>query len=98
MGPSQIAKNIISQIEDKILALDVRAALSRSLNVRYASFIDVSVKKGIVTLSGHLPDDENRKAANITASTVKGVVGVVDRVSLLPSEHRQRVPQASAAM
>ena len=56
-----------------------------------SSPLDVTVKDGIVTLSGQVPDDAVRLAAQRIASTTPGVKTVVDQTTL------SQPPQAAMA-
>lgn len=52
MTPSQIAKNLIERIDEKIVALDIRAALEKVLHPDVMRSIDVRVHEGSVILTG----------------------------------------------
>jgi osmotically-inducible protein OsmY len=69
-------------IADKAIADDVRAAIERSKNVNIED-IDIEVEDRVVTLSGSVPNREARQAVVEAAEFTKGVVDVIDGLSIL---------------
>jgi len=63
MTPSQIAKNLIERIDEKIVALDIRAALEKSIGKEEVRPIQITVTKGSTTLTGRIASWEHFFAA-----------------------------------
>jgi osmotically-inducible protein OsmY len=71
------------QISDRVIAEDVRAAIERRRNVNIED-LDIRVENGVVTLSGTVPDWDARRAAINAAEFTKGVIDVLDELSIQP--------------
>ncbi len=71
------------QIADKVIAEDVEAAIERRRNVNIED-IDIRVENGVVTLSGTVPDWDSRRAAINAAEFTKGVIDVIDELTIQP--------------
>jgi len=76
------------KIADKIIADDVRAAIERKRNIDIED-VDISVDRGVITLTGTVPDWEARRAAVNAAEFTKGVTDVKDELTV------QRLPLES---
>jgi osmotically-inducible protein OsmY len=71
------------QISDRVIAEDVRAAIERRRNVNIED-LDIRVENGVVTLSGTVPDWDARRAAVNAAEFTKGVIDVLDELTIQP--------------
>lgn len=71
-----------SPVDDKTLAVNVRAALMASAALN-ATTIDVSAKDGVVTLSGTTNTATRRDLAGYLALRVDGVVSVRNRIAIV---------------
>ncbi len=71
------------QIADRVIADDVEAAIERRRNVNIED-LDIRVENGVVTLSGTVADWDARRAAINAAEFTKGVVDVVDELTIQP--------------
>jgi osmotically-inducible protein OsmY len=71
------------QISDRVIAEDVRAAIERRRNVNIED-LDIRVENGVVTLSGTVPDWDARRAAINAAEFTKGVIDVLDELTIQP--------------
>ncbi len=69
-------------IADKAIADDVRSAIERNRNVNIED-VDIEVEDKVVTLSGSVPNREVRQAVVETAAFTKGVVDVIDNLTIL---------------
>jgi osmotically-inducible protein OsmY len=70
-------------IADKVIAEDVEAAIERRRNVNIED-IDIRVENGVVTLSGTVPDWDAHRAAINAAEFTKGVIDVLDELTIQP--------------
>jgi osmotically-inducible protein OsmY len=61
----------------------VEAAIERRRNVNIED-IDIRVENGVVTLSGTVPDWDARRAAINAAEFTKGVIDVLDELTIQP--------------
>ena len=68
---------------DDAVSTSIKAKLYSEPLLKSAS-VDVSAKDGIVTLSGQVPDDAARLAAQHIAATTPGVKTVVDQTTMAP--------------
>ena len=68
---------------DDAIATSIKAKLYSEPLLKSAS-VDVGAKDGIVTLSGQVPDDAARLAAQHIAATTPGVKTVVDQTTMAP--------------
>ena len=68
---------------DDAIATGIKAKLYSEPLLKSAS-VDVTAKDGIVTLSGQVPDDAARLAAQHIAATTPGVKTVVDQTTMAP--------------
>src|SRR6202030_1387772 len=68
---------------DDAVATNIKAKLYSEPLLKSAS-VDVTAKDGIVTLSGQVPDDAARLAAQHIAATTPGVKTVVDQTTMAP--------------
>jgi BON domain-containing protein len=68
---------------DDDVATSIKAKLYSEPLLKSAS-VDVTAKDGIVTLSGQVPDDSARLAAQHIAATTPGVKTVVDQTTMAP--------------
>ncbi|MDD1678286.1 MAG: BON domain-containing protein [Methanomicrobiales archaeon] len=71
------------QISDRVIAEDVEAAIERRRNVNIED-LDIRVENGVVTLSGTVPDWDARRAAVNAAEFTKGVINVIDELTIQP--------------
>jgi Predicted periplasmic or secreted lipoprotein len=71
------------QIADKVIAEDVRAAIERKRSVSIED-IDIRVENGVVTLSGTVPDWDARQAVINAAKYTRGVIDVLDELTIQP--------------
>jgi hypothetical protein len=69
-------------VDDKTLAVNVKAALTGSAALN-AITIEVSVKDGVVTLSGTTNTSTRRDLAGYLALRVDGVAGVRNRIAVV---------------
>ena len=67
--------------DDTDVAKDVRARIADALGSR-SSEVEVSVESGIVTLSGSVGSDADRRRAADAARTVDGVKSVINNLQL----------------
>ena len=68
---------------DTAVTTDIKAKLYSEPLLKAAS-VDVTAKDGIVTLTGQVPDDAARLAAQHIAATTPGVKTVVDQTTMAP--------------
>ena len=68
---------------DDAVTTSIKAKLYSEPLLRSAT-VDVSAKEGIVTLTGQVPDDAARLAAQHIAATTPGVKTVVDQTTMAP--------------
>src|SRR5579862_4346014 len=68
---------------DDAVTTSIKARLYSEPLLKSAS-VDVAAKDGIVTLSGQVPDDAARLAAEHIAATTPGVKTVVDQTTMAP--------------
>jgi hypothetical protein len=68
---------------DTAVTTDIKAKLYSEPLLKAAS-VDVTAKDGIVTLTGQVPDDAARLAAQHIAATTPGVKTVVDQTTMTP--------------
>src|ERR1700719_1265024 len=68
---------------DDAVATNIKAKLYSEPLLKSAS-VDVTAKDGIVTLSGQVPDDAARIAAQHMDITTPGVKSVVDQATMAP--------------
>lgn len=73
-----------SPIDDKALAVNVKAALMASAALNTTT-IDVSARDGVVTLSGTTNTSTRRDLAGYLALRVDGVVSVRNRIAVVAS-------------
>lgn len=71
------------QIADKVIAEDVRAAIERRRNVNIED-LDIRVENCVVTLTGTVPDWDARRAVINAAEFTKGVIDVIDELTIQP--------------
>jgi osmotically-inducible protein OsmY len=71
------------QIADKVIAEDVRAAIERKRNINIED-LDIRVENGVVTLTGTVPDRDARRSAVNAAEFTKGVIDVIDELTIQP--------------
>ncbi len=69
-------------VDDKALAVDVKAALMASAALN-ATTIEVSARDGVVTLSGTANTSTRRDLAGYLALRVDGVAGVRNRIAVV---------------
>ena len=69
-------------VDDTSLTGAVRSALSSSTTTWHLPQPDVSVRGGVVTLTGTVPHAEGRDELASVAATVPGVVSVVERLTV----------------
>src|SRR5262249_27746582 len=69
---------------DQTIVTDIKARLYSEPLLK-SSPLDVTAKDGTVTLSGQVPDDAARLAAQHIASTTPGVRTVVDQTMMAPA-------------
>lgn len=73
-----------SSVDDKTLAVNVKAALMTSAPLN-ATTIEVSARDGVVTLSGTTNTSTRRDLAGYLALRVDGVVQVQNRIAVVSS-------------
>lgn len=70
-----------SKAKDSDIKTDVDKAIASNSTL---SGVSVSVKEGVVTLSGEVKDEATKSSAATTASGVKGVKSVTNNLSVTP--------------
>lgn len=70
-----------NDVLDEVIADDIMNALERNQNIEVSS-VNVKVQDGIVTLSGTVPDWHIRQEAYRTVLYTRGVVDIVDNLSI----------------
>lgn len=73
----------IRAVKNQVLSYAVRAALDADARFRTSS-IEITVHKGVVTLTGLVPNPEIREAAAKVISRTKGVTSVIDHLRVEP--------------
>jgi hypothetical protein len=68
---------------DDSISTEIKAKMYSEASLKSAS-VDVSTKDGVVTLTGQVPDDAARLAAEQIATKTPGVKTVVDRTTMVP--------------
>ena len=68
---------------DDSITTDIKAKMYSDASLKSAS-VDVSTQDGVVTLTGQVPDDAARLAAEQIATKTPGVKTVVDRTTMAP--------------
>lgn len=71
-----------SEIENTILVKKIETALLRSEELEYRPF-RIEVEDGLVTLSGYIGSEQEKKAALKVAAAIKGVTGVNDNLHVV---------------
>jgi osmotically-inducible protein OsmY len=71
------------QLTDDFISDSVGQKLSGDSTVKGAA-IDVEVKDGLVTLSGKVATEKQKKKAESLAKKVKGVKSVVNKIQIVP--------------
>lgn len=88
-GVTEVISNIIARpqrlVSDEEIADNIRRALKRDARIR-SDDICVKVENGIATLAGEVVTPMEKWAALDTAKYTYGVVGIVDKIAVLPSE------------
>ncbi|MGY6502059.1 MAG: BON domain-containing protein [Acidimicrobiales bacterium] len=69
-------------VDDDTLAAQVRTQLASSTHTWHLPQPEVTVSNGVVTLVGPVPHDAARSALEAAVMSVKGVVAVVNRVTV----------------
>lgn len=72
-----------NKVNDDTIATDIKARMFSELLLKAAT-VNVTSKDGIVTITGMVPDDAARLAAERIASQTKGVKQVIDSTTMPP--------------
>lgn len=81
-----------NKVSDDSITTGIKAKMFSEPALKNAA-VDVASKDGVVTLTGQIPDDAARQAADRIASESKGVTKVIDQMTLMQAP----APQATAA-
>ena len=72
-----------SGMDDKAIEADVRSKIGEAVpNKMFA--LEVTVHNGVVTLSGHAKNEDDRRAIGEAANSVKGVTSVINNITIEP--------------
>ncbi|MCU1229387.1 MAG: hypothetical protein JWO97_2271 [Acidobacteria bacterium] len=72
-----------SGMDDKAIEADVRSKIGQAVpNKMFA--LQVDVHSGVVTLSGHAKNEDDRRAIGEAANSVKGVTSVINNITIEP--------------
>ena len=71
------------KLDDNFIYDSVREKLASDITVKGGA-IDVDVKDGVVTLSGHVQEPKQKSKAESLAKKVKGVKTVVNKLQITP--------------
>ncbi|MFH1171865.1 MAG: BON domain-containing protein [bacterium] len=91
MSPQRIARNLMETINDKILALDVRASLERSPHPQDFSSVTVTIKNGRAILTGTVGTWKSYVAAGVLTQKVQDVLNVDNRLLVAPTGERRPI-------
>lgn len=89
MTPSQIAKNLIERIDEKIVALDIRAALEKSVGAETLQSIRIHVQQGSVIVSGTLGSRERFFGLQRALSVAAPGRTIQNRLSVAPPQQNE---------
>jgi osmotically-inducible protein OsmY len=81
--PVEQSESLSDQLDDARIAVAIKHQLAR-IGGKIFSSIDVLVKKGIATLTGTADNLWTRELAKDVSQTIRGVRGVIDRLSVGP--------------
>lgn len=86
---------LIRPWSDQEMTDTIRRNLDLDSRIAAPNRIDVSVSRGVVTLSGIVPNEGQRNAAESDAWTVPGVIDITDNVVIAPPSERTDAEIAS---
>jgi osmotically-inducible protein OsmY len=70
-------------MDDKAIEADVRSKIGEAVpNKMFA--VEVNVNSGVVTLSGHAKNEDDRRAIGDAANSVHGVKSVINNITIEP--------------
>ena len=76
------------KVRDDEIARSARASISGGLPEPEADVVGVSVRDGVVTLSGFLPNCHTKQVAGMLVSVIPGVVDLVNEIVVRPPKRR----------
>jgi hypothetical protein len=86
----------ISRPSDEAIVTGIQAKMFSDPTLK-AALITVTAKDGVVTLSGELPDDAARQAAQKIAADTKGVSKTIDQTTIAKPQTAAVAPPAAVA-
>jgi len=71
------------QWDDKAIEADVRSKILEAVPEKTLG-VQVDVREGVVTLSGHAASEDDRRKIGDAANSVKGVRSVINNITIQP--------------
>ncbi len=71
-------------ITDEGLAANVRSAVAEAFSGSPPAMVDISVRNGVVTLSGQVRSEDDRRKVVRAVNSVNGVRTVINQMTIAP--------------